>query len=187
MNQRIPPRFALWIVERYGSSYNSESLAGDLIEQFHQGESRWWLWKQVVIAILITRVGRIRQILLLPALRLLLRISIDVAAMLILCTIADRSSHTHSFREMLTPNFLVTIAVLVTAAAIALSIFIGTSRRRRPDTLFKSLAAAFMAITLGFGALTWAGTTRDNSWKSESCLCPKVVGAGCAHDSPGLP
>jgi hypothetical protein len=50
MSDRVPPKFALWLLEQWGSRYHSESLAGDLIEQYQEGRSRAWCWGQVTAA-----------------------------------------------------------------------------------------------------------------------------------------
>jgi hypothetical protein len=46
-----PPAFAIWLLTRLTAD---EALAGDIIEQFVSTQrSRWWLWRQVAIAVLI--------------------------------------------------------------------------------------------------------------------------------------
>jgi hypothetical protein len=52
MNRATPPRLAIYLLDRFGAPYHRDSLAGDLIEQFHHGNSRWWFWRQVMAAIL---------------------------------------------------------------------------------------------------------------------------------------
>jgi drug/metabolite transporter (DMT)-like permease len=171
MSQRIPPRAALWILNRFCSGYRSESLAGDLIEQFQQGETRPWFWKQVVTAVLVAGNRHIERSLLLPALRLFLRVAIELAVVLTACTLADQSRRTHSFRDMLTPHFMVTIVVLITTVAIALAAAAWASQKRPASPVVNSLIAAFAMIALGFGAFTWASTTRDDPCQSETCFC----------------
>jgi hypothetical protein len=51
MIERVPPKLASWVLERWGSPYHGESLAGDLIEQYQEGRSRAWYWRQVLAAI----------------------------------------------------------------------------------------------------------------------------------------
>jgi hypothetical protein len=55
MMRRELPLVATWLLLHFGSSAYAESLAGDLIEQFHQGRSRWWYWRQVAIALVPSR------------------------------------------------------------------------------------------------------------------------------------
>jgi hypothetical protein len=60
MKTHVPPRVATWLLARLGSRYYSESLAGDLIEEYQQGRGRIWYWRQVAMAILVARIGRLR-------------------------------------------------------------------------------------------------------------------------------
>jgi signal peptidase I len=46
-----PPRLAVWLLQRGGSRYRLESLAGDLIEQYRSGRSDAWFWRQVLQAL----------------------------------------------------------------------------------------------------------------------------------------
>jgi hypothetical protein len=58
-----PPRFAMWLLGRFGPE--DEPLSGDLIEEFQVRRSRWWLWRQILTAILIAsfrKPGEIRPL-----------------------------------------------------------------------------------------------------------------------------
>jgi len=46
-----PPRLALWLLMHLGPAYRREALAGDLVEDFRQGHSHAWFWRQVLNAI----------------------------------------------------------------------------------------------------------------------------------------
>jgi len=163
MNRRIPPTGALWILERCGPSYQREALTGDLIEQFQQGETRWWFWRQVAAAIVVARVARIQTMSWLPVLRVFSHLSAELGVVLGMCAVVDQSRHAHSFRELCTPTFTITIAALSAAIIGASCLAIWTSRQRHPGTLIRSMAAAFAIVTLGFGALTWAATVRSSA------------------------
>jgi hypothetical protein len=46
---------AVWLLNRVsGSETSTESLTGDLLEEYRRGRSAWWLWTQVFAAIAIT-------------------------------------------------------------------------------------------------------------------------------------
>jgi hypothetical protein len=62
MIERKPPKFAAWLLVRFGSGYQSESLAGDLTEQYQAGLSRAWYWRQVIAAISCARGRFIRAL-----------------------------------------------------------------------------------------------------------------------------
>jgi hypothetical protein len=60
MSPRSAPRAATWLLERLGTSGRFEPLIGDLTEQFAQGRSRLWYWRQALGATAIHLVGILR-------------------------------------------------------------------------------------------------------------------------------
>lgn len=48
---RSPPPLATWLLKHLGCGRWSESLLGDLFEQYAQGRSKAWYWKQVFVAL----------------------------------------------------------------------------------------------------------------------------------------
>ena len=48
MSLRTAPRVATWLLERIGGRSRFEPLIGDLVEQFENGHSRLWYWRQAV-------------------------------------------------------------------------------------------------------------------------------------------
>jgi hypothetical protein len=53
MNARAAPRAATWLLERLGSGSRFEPLIGDLAEQFAEGRSRLWYWRQTTGALVV--------------------------------------------------------------------------------------------------------------------------------------
>jgi hypothetical protein len=51
---RRPPAAAVWLLRNLCSKTYAESLGGDLLERFHQGQSEGWFWRRVAIAILVS-------------------------------------------------------------------------------------------------------------------------------------
>jgi hypothetical protein len=60
MRSRQAPATATWLLERFHCGSRSDSLTGDLIEEYQRGRSRVWYWKQVVIAIVVSFCTGIR-------------------------------------------------------------------------------------------------------------------------------
>ena len=60
MTRRLPPRFALMLLDRL--TPDDAPLAGDVIEEFQRGRSRWWLWWQVMGALLVALTRRPSEI-----------------------------------------------------------------------------------------------------------------------------
>jgi hypothetical protein len=56
MRDQQPPRVATWLAQHLVSGPRRESLLGDLIEQYRQGRSGIWYWRQVIAAILVGSV-----------------------------------------------------------------------------------------------------------------------------------
>src|SRR5215472_15170633 len=59
MSRHGPPELAKWVFEHFGSA--NEALAGDLIEEYAQGRSAAWYWRQVLIAVLIGCSNQVRR------------------------------------------------------------------------------------------------------------------------------
>lgn len=53
MKSSQPPALATWLIEHLIPGSRNEALAGDLLEQFGQGRSALWYWRQVLVAILV--------------------------------------------------------------------------------------------------------------------------------------
>ena len=51
MSSSHPPRVAHWLLERWASGPQRESLVGDMLEQYRRGRSATWYWRQTVSAI----------------------------------------------------------------------------------------------------------------------------------------
>jgi hypothetical protein len=47
-----PPALATWLLTRMTSGSKSDSVIGDLVEEYQNGRSRWWYRRQVIAAIL---------------------------------------------------------------------------------------------------------------------------------------
>ena len=174
---RVPPRLALWILGRWGSAYHSESLAGDLVEQYQQGRSRAWCWKQVLAAILIARVSRVRAMPWTAACKTASRLLAETAAVLALAVIVDRVRRTHSFMEMMNHNFVSIIVVLLTVASLGYVVSTRRAKRGKGHAAANALMLAFGVIALGVGTLTWADTLRSEARQPVASVCPdKLTG-----------
>jgi hypothetical protein len=53
-----PPAVATWLLERFCADV---ALAGDLVEQYHEGRSVAWYWKQAIAAVGAYSVAQIRE------------------------------------------------------------------------------------------------------------------------------
>jgi hypothetical protein len=172
MSERVPPTFALWLLKYWSSSYRSESLTGDLIEQYQEGRSRAWFWGQVTMAILIAQGSFIRALPWAATGRVLARLLAETAAVLALVVIVAQARRTHSLLQMMNQAFVETVIALVAVALIGFRVSIRSKRRIQTRAVIGALMLAFGVIALGVGTLTWADTTRRDMCQAAACACP---------------
>ena len=60
-NPLDPPKLATWLLEQFSPVSKNAPLAGDLTEEFKQGRSSAWYWRQVFWAILIGSLNLFRK------------------------------------------------------------------------------------------------------------------------------
>lgn len=60
MSRGDPPPAARWLMEKLTFGSASDSLAGDLLEEFRSGRSLSWYWRQVLAAILVSGLRELR-------------------------------------------------------------------------------------------------------------------------------
>jgi hypothetical protein len=169
MIERAPPRLALWLLRRLGSSYHAESLVGDLIEQYQEGRSRAWYWGQVAAAILLARARFIRSLRWWVAGRALSHLLAETAAVLAIVTVVDHERHV---RASAIPMNLTFVVVLFGLVAVVLVGFLASTRsghRLQRHAAGKVLLLAFGVIALGVGTLTWADSLRGETRPIPAC------------------
>lgn len=54
MKSTPAPKLATWLLKRLNSIPDNDALIGDLVEQYFQGRSRLWYWKQAFLAIVVS-------------------------------------------------------------------------------------------------------------------------------------
>jgi hypothetical protein len=79
---RVPPRLATWLLEHLGTRYRTESLVGDLFEEYQQDRTRAWYWRQTAAALLVGRVRSLRMTIPKFILTALLRVLIELGVVL---------------------------------------------------------------------------------------------------------
>jgi hypothetical protein len=168
MIRREPPKWALWVLEHWGSGYHGESLSGDLFEQYQQGRSPAWYWGQVVAAVLIARGRFIRTTFWRRARRLLARVVAETAAVLAVCAVADHQHRAGSLFGAMTPTFLAVLLSLIAVASAGLVAWIRLGARGRVAGSITALLMAMGVIALGAGTVTWAAAARTDASRSAA-------------------
>jgi hypothetical protein len=60
-NKSDPPGLAIWWLLHAWPGRDNEALTGDLIERFHEGQTRGWFWRQVMIAFIVSGLREMRH------------------------------------------------------------------------------------------------------------------------------
>lgn len=61
MNSRPAPHAATWLLERIGRRSRLDPLIGDLVEQFQEGRTRLWYWRQALGTVVIDLARTLRS------------------------------------------------------------------------------------------------------------------------------
>lgn len=178
MKNRVPSRYGLWLLARLGPRYHRESLEGDLIEQCARGRSRWWAWREILVAIVSAQALASRLPSWVRVARALWWCLTEVAIVLSVILIADRSREAHSVRDLIAPTFIGTLLVLISIASLGLRSLIHLSRRQHSRAGVRHLVAIFVVMTLGVGTLTWAATVH----RAERASAPREHHDRMTHD-----
>jgi len=187
MTNATPPQIATWLLERLGPDYRNESLVGDLFEEYQQGRTRAWYWRQASVAICIGRALSLRGLLPQLAASALMRFLTEAAGLLGVIALSQQFQHACASGWM--PDFASIMALL---AGIGLcvslgfyvslcvgSAFRGASAPRR-STPIKRLLSVFVVTALSAGTLTWAGAApraqQQCMLQGNSAIVPAYAG-----------
>jgi hypothetical protein len=100
------------------------------------------------------------------------RLLTELAVVLGVVSVIDQSRRTHELRDMLSPAFVATMALLISIALVGLLLSLTILRSKRPHAPIKHLIVLLAVAGLGAGTLTWASTTRRQC-SPDACICQK--------------
>ena len=172
MMKRSPPAFATWLLAHFASDYQRDSLVGDLIEQYQQGGSRFWYWKQVVAALAVASAKVLRPMLAVSAARILLRVAAESVAVTGLVSLFYELRRVDAPADFFRSALIACIVLLASSASLGFHASIARGLRKQRHPAIKRLLAPFAAIALSVATLTWAGTTTVGSpGSSDPAVC----------------
>ena len=87
MKRQSPPKAATWLLQLFCSSPEHESLTGDLLEEYQNGQSRFWYWRQVLAIVAIEIFRKIARRPLMRSAKLSAPLGLVVVVIVLLATL----------------------------------------------------------------------------------------------------
>lgn len=163
MRNRKVPVIAAWLLRQFVRGDRSESLLGDLFEEYQAGRAaRWYWWETLVALVYSARRGARRFF--------SRRVAYSVLALiaqpaLFVCILALSEPYKRScsglpalFGAAAAPMLSFGVIEMAIALVIWVSPLGRTVRANPRSGLVRLSVLAFAAVGFGGGALTWAGT-----------------------------
>jgi hypothetical protein len=169
MKSSKPPVLATWVVEHMVPGGRNDALAGDLLEQFSQGRSARWYWRQVFGAMI---VGFSKEWLILAAAigaTFVWRIALNElygrlwSEAEIQCLSFVSVHHTWVVASQATWVGSMT-AFNALPVAVALGLYLGLNKTLRVRRFLRGLGAGLIVMALGF-----------ESWPPSNWVRPALV------------
>lgn len=182
---RAPPAVAAWLLQRFVAADRSEALLGDLFEEYQAGRTSGWYWRETLIALFISlRRGVLRALSSSRAQFLLALLTESFLVIWVGALAQQYSPQCPALPTLLRGSMVLVLCLALIQIAIALAAWLRPLGRhvrvRLKSALIRLSLAALIALGLGGGALTWAGTTActmsqsgcSSSAAVESCSPP---------------
>jgi hypothetical protein len=103
MKPSKPPALATWLVEHIQFSATDGAIAGDLLEEFTQGRSAAWYWRQVLVAIIVGYGKEVRNHWILAIRAVLIGLAVSTGVSILLHSLID-TLHEHGMMHSI-PRF----------------------------------------------------------------------------------
>lgn len=184
MMLREPPSLAVWLLSRFVTAPGSESLMGDLFEEYQAGRTPGWYWRETLLALLIAGRRAACDILSRRVVHVCLVLGANSAVAVWLFTLSQQYRQSCPAPPgLLSGSLALATSAGVVAAAIALALrpssLLRFLRVTRSPVLLKLSVVAFAAIGFSGGAVTWAGTAFCSM---NRAVCPSSYEmASCAR------
>jgi hypothetical protein len=187
MMATYPPRVATWLLERFVEGPRRESLVGDLLEQYSQGRSTAWYWRQVLTAIVASAARDIsaHKRLAVRAVAIgwlayaLLSLPVHWLAVITSQRIQDwivTSGHYSFWPVFLTGPLTATLFACIAGAAIGW--IVARTHPNHAATMVSLFSVSVLLFELGFTALMLATQSHHLPTPPAALMLPMVLAMG---------
>lgn len=163
MTIRKVPTLPTWLLNRFVSGSRREALLGDLFEEYQAGRTAGWYWREALIALVVSFRRQARGLFSLRGSQAILACTAQAVLFVWVVTLAEQyRQHCAALPALLGSPIVPTLYAGVALIAIAVAVWLSPLRRQirinARSGLVRLSVAAFAAIGLSGGALTWAST-----------------------------
>src|SRR5262249_14217672 len=144
MSNRRPPGVASWIVRTMAPAYRRQSFLGDLNEEYAQGRSAIWYWRQAAALLAVLGAKRLHAALSVRFTACLLRLTGESLALAAVVALVSQGHGPGTPQLSLHALVLAGLALLCLLASV-----LAVPSTARSLSSIKRMLAAFAAITLG--------------------------------------
>lgn len=168
-----PPRAAAWLIAHMAARYSRDSLIGDLSEEYAEGRSDLWYWKQVCIAIGLASLKALHNAFWLPTMLWLLPRAAMTLWVAALVSLIHQSVRPVTCAETASPLLLVCLGILCMTVAMLCSRQ-REAREAQSSGLRRRLLLLAVTVVFSTATLTWAGTTTQSLRVASAAACRPI-------------
>jgi hypothetical protein len=160
MKSSKPPAVAIWMLEHLQLGNKNLALEGDLLEQFHQGRSAAWYWRQVLAALFTSFLGQMRVLWVAAGFTMVWTVVLNASSQWLL-----HASRSHLFSLVfgwgvtlawpVSEIYAITFFAALTAVPllISLSLYLGVMRSFNLRRLLQGLVIGMIGFAFGYVGL----------------------------------
>ncbi len=163
MTIRKVPALPTWLLNRFVSRNRMEALLGDLFVEYQTGRTAGWYWRETLIALVVSLRRQAHCLFSFRGTQAILACAAQALLFVWVVTLSEQyRQHCAASPALLGSLIVLTLCAGVALIAIAAAVWLSPLRRHirinARSGLLRLSVAAFAAIGLSGGALTWAST-----------------------------
>ncbi len=163
MTIRKVPALPTWLLHRFVSGNRREALLGDLFEEYQAGRTAGWYWRETLVALVVSIRRQARGLFSCRGTQSILALTAQALLFVWIVTTSEQyRQHCAALPALLSSPIIPTLFAGTVLIAIAVVVWLSPLRRHirinARSRLVRLSVAAFAAIGLSGGALTWAST-----------------------------
>lgn len=185
---REEPTLAAWLLKHFVAKRRSESLLGDLFEEYQSGRTCCWYWRETLVALCISARSGAREVFSWCGARVILGLIGQFLVVWAVLLSEQYREHCPNLPVLSSGSTALMLFAGMLQIAITLVVWLNPlgrpARAHRRSRVFRWSVAAFAAIGFSGGAFTWASTA---SCSIGPFVCQRPAMHSCASRVGAVP